>query len=248
MKLFSAQNLIPPDGWRIQVVEETDSTNDHLFRLALAGEPEGLVLIARSQTEGKGSRARSFFSPEGGIYLSVLLRDTAPELLSILTPLAAVALLEALRPHTERSLAIKWVNDIYLENKKLCGILSETKYMGESRLSVVGVGINLVAPEGGYPTEFLHPAASLLSSPDAAVAESIINTFLSRFKELTEAGVLPSAYKENCCTLGKEVTLRRGTEILYGTALDITENGALTVQLEDGSTRPFTSGEVTSQI
>ena len=248
MKLFSVQNLIPPDGWRLRVVEETDSTNDHIFRLAQEGEPEGLVLIARSQSQGKGSRGRSFFSPEGGIYLSVLLRDTAPELLSILTPLAAVALLEALRPHTERTLAIKWVNDIYLENKKLCGILSETKYMGESRLSVVGVGINLAPPEGGYPADFLHPAAALLSFPDAAVAEQIINTFLSRLKALTEAGVLPSAYKENCCTIGKEITLRRGTEILYGTALDITEEGALLVRMEDGSIRPFTSGEVTSQI
>ncbi len=248
MKLFSSKNLLPPDGWRIQVVEQTDSTNDHLFRLALQGEAEGLVLIARSQSCGKGSRSRSFFSPEGGIYLSLLLRDIAPELFSRLTPIAAVALFEALRPHTDKALAIKWVNDIYLEGKKLCGILTETKFLGEARISVVGVGINLVAPEGGYPTDFLHPATALLPAPDPAVAEAIINTFLKRFTALIKEGVLPPLYKENCCTLGKAVTLRQGERNISATALDIAEDGALLLRLPDGSIQAFSSGEVTSQI
>lgn len=248
MKLFSSKNLLVPTGWRIQVIEKTDSTNDHLFRLALEGEASGLVLVARSQSKGKGSRGRSFFSPQGGIYLSLLLRDVAPEVLSLLTPLTAVALFEAVRPHTEKELAIKWVNDIYLSSKKLCGILTETKFLGNERISVVGVGINLVAPKDDYPTEFLHPAAALLTAPDTKVGEDIINTFLCRLSELIKGGILPPLYKENCCTLGKEVTLRQGERIIKGQALDILDNGSLLLRLKDGSLQSFTSGEVTSQI
>ena len=248
MKLFSSDNLFPPEGWRIQVLEQTDSTNDHLFRLALAGEAEGLVLLARSQSKGKGSRSRSFFSPEGGIYLSLLLRDVPNETLSLLTPLAAVALFEALRPHTDKALAIKWVNDIYLEGKKLCGVLTETKFLQEERISVVGVGINLVAPADGYPADFLRPATALLTAPDTAVAEAIINVFLQRFAALTKEGVLPPTYQENCCTIGKEVTLRQGERILRGTAVGVDEKGALLLRLPDNSVQVFSSGEVTSQI
>ena len=248
MKLFLSQNLHPPAGWSIQLVEQTDSTNDHLFRLASEGAPDKTVLLARSQSAGKGSRARSFFSPEGGIYLSVLLRDAAPEVLSVLTPMAAVALYEALRPHTDKALAVKWVNDIYLEGKKLCGILTETKFMGAHRVSVIGVGINLVAPQGGFPDGFSHPAAALLEAPDASIAENIINIFLTRLQALIADGTLPPEYKENCCTLGRKVTLRQGERIYVGTALDVDQSGALLVQTDDGDVRTFTSGEVTSQI
>lgn len=247
MKLYSIENLSAPLGWNIQVVEQTDSTNDHLFRLAEQDKADKLVLLARTQTNGKGSRARHFFSFEGGIYLSILLRNISPKTLPLLTPMAAVALYEALLPHTDKSLAIKWVNDIYLEGKKLCGILTENRFLEGKAVTVVGVGINLVTPKA-FPSDFLHPATALISEPDSAVAESVINSFLSRFISIMEGGVIPPLYKEKCCTLGKEVTLRQGDSLLVGEAIDIEQNGALVVRLNDGSCRTFSSGEVTSQI
>lgn len=248
MSLYSIENLSAPPDWSIQIVSETDSTNDHLFRLAEQEKADKLVLLAHTQTNGKGSRSRQFFSFEGGIYLSLLLRDISPETLPLLTPMAAVALYEALLPHTEKSLAIKWVNDIYLEGKKLCGILTENRFLEGKAVTVVGVGINLVAPKKSFPTDFLHPATALISEPDSAVAEAIINSFLSRFISIMDGGSIPPLYKEKCCTLGKEVILRQGDSLFIGEAMDILDNGALVVRLADGSRRTFSSGEVTSQI
>ena len=249
MALYSLQNLTPPSGWQLQAVPECESTNTLLFHLAAEGAPTGRVLLAHHQTGGKGSRGRAFFSPEGGIYLSVLLRDIPAAQLCRLTPLAAVAVYKALRPHTDKSLAIKWVNDIYLEGRKVCGILTENRFVGGASITVVGVGINIVPPESGYPTDFMHPAAALLNTPDAVIAEDIINTFLAVFydgvHDLAD-GRFMAEYKKNCCTLGKQVTLKRGEDIMIGKAVDITENGALILETDEGR-EILSSGEVTSQ-
>ncbi len=248
MELYSLQNLVAPKDFEIQIVEQTDSTNDHLFRLAGQDKAQNLVLLARSQTSGKGSKNRAFFSPEGGIYLSVLLKDIDLATLPLVTPMAAVALYEAILPHTDKVLAIKWVNDIYLNGKKLCGILTENKFLGQRPITVVGVGINLVAPKGDFPDVFLHPATALLEKPDSVTAQAIINTFLERFVDILATKAIPPLYKQCCCTLGKEVSLRQGDRLICGKAVDISENGALIVRLADGSHKAFTSGEVTSQI
>ncbi len=248
MKLYSLQNLTAPRDYKIQIVEQTDSTNDHLFRLAQQSKAENLILLAHSQTSGKGSKNRQFFSPEGGIYLSILLQNLDLSVLPRITPMAAVALYEAILPFAEKELAIKWVNDIYLDGKKLCGILTENKFLAEKQITVVGVGINLVAPENDFPDGFLHPPTALLDTPDSAVAQTIINTFLKRFFDILEEKVIPPLYKQRCCTLGKEVSLRQGDKIICGKAVDVSENGALLVQLPGGDCRAFTSGEVTSQI
>ncbi len=248
MELYSLQNLVAPKGFEIQIVEQTDSTNDHLFRLAWQNQTKNLILLARSQTRGKGSKNRQFFSPEGGIYLSVLLKDIDLSTLPLVTPMAAVALYEAILPHTDKALAIKWVNDIYLDGKKLCGILTESKFLDANHITVVGVGINLVAPQEDFPDGFLHPATALLERADSAIAQDIINTFLKRFMDILDTKAIPPLYKDCCCTLGKEVSLRQGDKIICGKAVDISESGALIVELSDGSHRTFTSGEVTSQI
>lgn len=249
MALYSLKNLTPPPLWQLQAVPECASTNTLLFQLAAEGAPSGRVLLAHRQTDGKGSRGRSFFSPEGGIYLSVLLKDIPAAQLCRLTPLAAVAVYKALRPHTDRSLAIKWVNDIYLEGKKVCGILTENRFIGEKSVTVVGVGINVVSPKDGYPNDFIHPAAALLDAPNPKIAEDIINTFLSIFYDGVqdlESGGFMTEYKENCCTIGKQVALKRGEDIIIGKALGITDDGALILDTANGQ-KILSSGEVTSQ-
>ena len=226
------QNLHPPVPWNIRIVDETSSTNTDLLQQSL---PHGTVLLARAQRAGKGSRGRSFFSPKGGIYLSLLLEDHPTEQLSLLTPMAAVAVLRALRPHTNKDLSIKWVNDIYLDGGKVCGILTETRFCGAHHRTAVGVGINLLPPPKGFPDAFLHQPTALLTEASPHIAEEIINTFLKE-------------YKENCCTLGKRVTLARGDEIFTGRAVEILADGALMIRTEEGKMISFASGEVTSQI
>ncbi|MBR5783416.1 MAG: biotin--[Clostridia bacterium] len=243
MNLYDGKNLTPPAGYTLQIVDEVSSTNTVL----LQGEyPDKTVLLARKQTCGKGSKGRSFFSPEGGIYLSVLLKDLPQSRLICLTPLAAVAVYRALLPHTSKSLAIKWVNDIYLQEKKVCGILTESRFEGERPNTVVGVGINLLPQQ--FPDGFLHPPTSLLESPDPQKAENIINTFLREFENLLHTDNFFLEYKRICCTIGRRVCLRRGEEIIRGTAEDITRDFHLVIRLSDGTCRTLSSGEVTEQI
>lgn len=247
MILYHEQNLCPPPFFRLRIEKETDSTNTHLFRLAEDGEASGLVLLARRQSAGKGSRGRSFFSPEGGLYFSILLRNLPPHRLSLLTPLTAVAVYRALRPHTNKDLAIKWVNDLYLEGKKVCGILTENRFTGTESTTVVGVGINLLPPINGFPTDFFHPAAALLRTPDTAAAEDILNTFFKEFDLLLKTGNCLEEYRAHCCTLGKEVVLCTGKETITGKAVAILDDGALLLRFADGREQAFSAGEVTSQ-
>ena len=240
MILYHEQNLCPPSFFRLRIEDKTDSTNAHLFRLAEQGEAAGLVLLARRQGAGKGSRGRSFFSPEGGLYFSILLRDLPPHQLSLLTPLTAVAVYRALRPHTDKTLAIKWVNDLYLEGKKVCGILTENRFIGDRSTTVVGVGINLLPPKEGFPTDFPHPATALLSTLDPTAAEDIFNTFFKEFAMLLETGEFLEEYR-------KEVTLCRGEDTFTGKAMAITDSGALLLRFADGREQAFGAGEVTSQ-
>ena len=143
----------------ITVVEETQSTNTALRALAEAGAPEGTVYIAQSQTGGRGRMGRSFFSPAGtGLYLSLLLRPTTwePARAAQLTAAAAAAMCEAIREVTGKEPGIKWVNDLLLDGKKVCGILTEASFSMESGVleyAVLGLGVNVYPPEGGFPKE-----------------------------------------------------------------------------------------------
>ncbi|MBQ6946555.1 MAG: biotin--[Clostridia bacterium] len=247
-ELYRETNIIVPPDFSLTVVAQTDSTNTHLLRLAKEGAPNGQVLLSRTQSTGKGSRGRSFFSPEGGIYLSLLLRNVPADRLPLLTPMAAVATYQALRPHVTETLDIKWVNDLYLAGKKVCGILCETAFLGEESATVIGIGINLLPPQGGFPDGFLHPATALFSAPDPAATEQMISSLLHRLYQFYQTRDFMQEYKAHCCTLGKSVTLRRGEEIVTGRAADLSPMGGLILELPDGSRAEFTSGEVTSQI
>ena len=131
-------NALLPDGslfsGKIQALDSVDSTNTRLKALAAAGAPEGTVLLAEEQTAGRGTRGRSFSSPKGqGLYLSVLLRPkTSLEELLTLTGWVAVALREGIQTACGADAGIKWLNDLYLRERKLCGILTELSLLGES--------------------------------------------------------------------------------------------------------------------
>ena len=134
------------NGLTIEYVPETGSTNADL--LAIPGVPEGTVLIAGAQSAGRGRNSRAFASPEGGLYMSVMLRpQSVTEALGI-TPLAAVAVARAIEEQFGLNPGIKWVNDILIDGKKVCGILAEA-VQGERLNVVLGIGVN-VTPAGGW--------------------------------------------------------------------------------------------------
>ncbi|MGM9625732.1 MAG: biotin--[acetyl-CoA-carboxylase] ligase [Eubacteriales bacterium] len=195
----SIEPYLSPEGrgfYHVTVKEEVTSTNTVLKTLAADNAPQGTVLIARKQTNGRGRLGRSFHSPVGtGLYMSVLVRPTlAAEDALFLTTSAAVACAEAIdavrktdcgtasgiEPCTgQRRAMIKWVNDIYLADpsdtpKKVCGILAEAALLpGTDRLSyaVIGIGINLLPPPDGYPEALSRIAGSLFSPDEAAYAD-----------------------------------------------------------------------------
>ena len=152
------------------LLEETDSTNRKAKELARQGAIHGSWVLAGRQTAGRGRLNRRFFSPEGGLYLSVVLRpDIPPEELALMTPMAATAVRTAVERLTGISLNIKWVNDLYLGDKKVCGILCEAA----GTAVIVGIGLNLKAPEGGFPPD-INAAALQVSLQPSVVAEAIV--------------------------------------------------------------------------
>ena len=149
---------------RIIRLESVDSTNTYLSRLADQGAPEGTVVVAEVQTAGRGTAGRSFFSPAGeGLYLSVLLRPEAElSQLLTLTGRAAAAVRTAMERACGASCRIKWLNDIYLNGKKLCGILAELSPDGDR--VILGVGINLLQSAESFAAQGLGDIATSLAA------------------------------------------------------------------------------------
>lgn len=170
--LLCAQTIAAqlPDAFRIQVFQEISSTNTVLKELARCGQAgEKTVLVSDYQTGGKGRLGRSFFSPKGsGLYLSMLLSPKEHVLDSMmLTAQAAVAVYRAVKLVLGIELDIKWVNDLYHQGKKVCGILAEGQVNAKTGMLdfvVIGIGINLYEPTGGFPEELKARAGSILGA------------------------------------------------------------------------------------
>ena len=192
-------------GRQVLYYETLNSTNTHCHELALAGAPSGTVVIAGAQSAGRGRRGRSFQSlPGKGLYLSVLLRPQAVSIqeLSRLTPWTAVAVCRTLEELTGLSPSIKWVNDVLLEGKKLCGILTELSYAeaGVLDYAVVGVGIDLAQTPEDFGPELSTIATSLgqhMASPPSAsqTAQALLGQLDRMWQEF------PSAQAEYRATL-----------------------------------------------
>lgn len=227
--------------WQIHRVEHVDSTNTALKRMALEGAPAGTVLIARRQSGGRGRMGRHFYSPEGGLYMSILLRQEDPTRLTIA---AATAAAEAAEQLCGRPVGIKWVNDLYLDGHKVCGILAE-RITGIDDCVVVGFGVNIAEPAGGFPPE-AGPAGALLSTALPDAAERLAADILERFccyAQSAPAAYMPG-YRARSILDGKTVEWKQGDTPCQGTVLGIADNGGLRVLTAEGE-RVLSSGEVT---
>lgn len=239
---------------KLQFFKTITSTNTVLKEMAEKDAPEGTVLIASEQTAGRGRLSRSFYSPAGtGVYMSLLMRPSfTPEKSLYITTAAAVAVSEAIEAVTKRAAKIKWVNDVYLNDKKACGILTEASFNMESKqlaYAVVGIGINLRKPENGFPENLAPIITSVFDennySTDARdrLIAMVISTFWHYYQNLSEKTFL-KGYKDRSLLNGKEVYVLGGNSKKIATALDIDDEFRLHVRYKDGTDEYLQSGEV----
>lgn len=254
--ILSVQALLPylehPDV-SVTVLSETPSTNQTLKQLALAEAlPQGSLVIADSQTAGRGRRDHSFYSPpKTGLYLSILLRPQQTLESSLtLTAAAAVAVCRAVRRLYQLELEIKWVNDLFCHHKKIGGILTEavTDFeTGHMDFVVIGVGLNLFPPQGGFPDEIACLAGSLQQQLDVPLpggrcelAGAIVNELL---RCLDDPSVMAEYARLNLLP-GKPICILQNGATREATALAITPEGQLLVRNADGSEEALLYGEV----
>ena len=239
----------------IILMDETDSTNEQLKKLALQGERKTTVLIAESQTKGKGTKGRSFFSPEGtGCYMSILVfPDCSPAESTLLTVAAAASTSKAIEAVTGVRADIKWVNDIIVNSRKIAGILTEgsiSRDMKSMDWAIVGIGINISPPEGGFPDE-IKGIAGTLTSDNTNVKNNliveVINNFLLYCGKLNKKEFMPF-YKNRLFFLGKKITVTQADRTFTATANDIDSMCRLVVTDEKGEKITLDSAEISVKL
>ncbi len=244
------------DSVSISVVSETGSTNDDMKKRALEGEAEISLLMADSQTGGKGRKGRSFFSPEKtGIYMSFLLRpDYSAEDCTLLTTMAAEAVAAAIEGVTGQQTGIKWVNDVFIRGRKVAGILTEgafSKDLKKMEWAIIGIGINLAEPSQGFPEDIESTAGALLKQYDEEVKcrliAEITNRIIKSYRKLDKKEFL-EAYRKRLFFLGGEITVMAPLEPYRATAVDIDDMCHLIVRTEEGEERIVSSGEISIKI
>ena len=230
------------------------STNSVLLSEAVKGAPEGYVLAANAQSSGKGRLGRKWFSPPGNAaYFSVILKPKIKaEEAMLITAAAAVASAQAIESIFNISVGIKWVNDLYFEGKKLCGILTEASFDLESRMidnAVLGIGINITRPGDGYPEEIRDNVTSITKrysgkdSERCRLIAATLDNFWKFYINLSKREFLDE-YRSRSILLGKEVLVSAGNGIKIADALAIDDDCGLVVRYKDGSIDTLRFGEV----
>ena len=235
----------------IMTKDITGSTNDDVKKLGASGAPEGTVIIAGAQTAGKGRLGRSFWSPENsGLYMSVLLRPemSADDALTITTA-AAVAVAEAIEELNDVNAGIKWVNDVYIAEKKVCGILTESSLSpdGSVNFAVLGIGINV--SESVFPDDIKDKAGSigLESGTRPKLAAAVLTHFFGYYDLLPSKDYMDE-YRRRSILDGKTVCYTIGGKEYSGTVTGIDNSAELLVRSDDGIIRRLSSGEVSVKI
>lgn len=236
-----------------EVFETLPSTNIVARERAAGGAPHGAVVIANSQSSGRGRRGRSFVSGGLGIYMSVIIRPDSSSDAVLATTAAAVAVRDAIEEVCGKSCGIKWVNDLYLDGKKVVGILTEAvtdMESGDISAMVVGIGINFRGVAEDFPPELREKAGFVFrpgESPDgpdrSVLAARVASNLLERVAHMSDRQFLED-YRRHSIILGRRVEYTRGGRTVVATALGIDGNGALEVLRDDGIRETISAGEV----
>ncbi len=251
-KLITAHLNTKLLGRQLKVFDEINSTNTAAKELASGGAPHGTAVVADTQTMGRGRLGRTFVSPAGtGIYLSVILHpDLELEATSMMTIAASVAVAEAIEELTGVPVQIKWVNDIYLGGKKICGILTEASLGLEMKsldYAVIGIGVNVRSVRGEFDSELIQTATSIedetgLVIDRNALCAAILDRLEVYTDDLRDRSFL-KGYRRRELLTGNDITAMVGSQPFTGKATGIDGNGNLIVELPDGSVKHLGSGE-----
>ncbi|MBQ3545151.1 MAG: biotin--[Lachnospiraceae bacterium] len=243
--------------------EKISSTNTVLKDMAKADAKEWTVLIANEQTNGKGRMNRNFYSPcNSGIYMSVLLKpDFLPSQTLFLTPMTAVVVSEAIDKVLNVCTGIKWVNDIYLNDKKVCGILAEgaiSKDGLKNDYVVIGIGINISNPDDDFPSELKEIAGSLISDKNLENKElfvenlknKLIAEILTKMYKYYNANdkAFMKEYKNKSILINKEVYILGDENKEKWKVIDIDASASLVVENKEGIIKTISSGEVSVRL
>ncbi len=236
----------------VEVLKTVDSTNLYLKRKS--DIDHDMLVIAKTQTSGKGRHGKSFYSDENGIYMSLLLNKNIPAKNAyLLTVSAAVAVVETLNDLYEIDAKIKWVNDVYCGNKKLCGILCEgvLNSNGFYEKSIVGIGINIF--KSTFPAEIFDVATSLEELVDSPCIDrnniifSVINRFYGLINHQKHEEIV-RRYKDLSLMFGKEITVFSAEGRYSAQVVDIDDNAQLIVQNQSGKIISLNSGEISIKL
>lgn len=245
--LFTVNNKLT-----VTVKEKTESTNDDA---KFFGETDSCdrLIISLQQTAGKGRKGRTFFSPGGtGIYMSILLHPQInAEDIVFLTTAAAVYTAKTLEKYSGKKTEIKWVNDIFINSKKVCGILCESAFKGKTNPEyvIIGIGINLYTPKDSFPEEIKNIAASVFEKekPSESIMANIISDITNTLYDVIYTGRLKehiTEYKQKNFLLNKTVSFVKQSKKITGTVTGLDDKLNLLVETEDGQTITLFDGEV----
>ena len=256
-RLTDSRNLVSAQGIRaflksdiaIEYFTEVDSTNNVCKRMLADGREGAFLVAANHQTSGRGRQGKSFYSPaDTGIYFSLVIRPNSSLQNAVTaTTAAAVAVCRAIESMTKKRPQIKWVNDVYLDGKKICGILTEavTNFEdGTVDSVIIGIGINISTVD--FPQE-LSQAGSLDTEVNrnlliAEIVDELVKIATADYNEFIDY------YRSHSYVLGKKINFIRSGKVTPATAVAIDETGGLVVELEDKSTTTLRSGEISVRI
>ncbi len=235
------------------VLGTVDSTNNIAKKAAIKGAKEGTVIIAKRQTAGRGRLGRTFISKSGGVYMSVVLRpDISAADTLFITVAAAVAAAQAIESVSNKKCDIKWVNDIYIDGKKVCGILTEGEIDADGRLNfaILGIGINLFKPQGGFPKN-LPLISSIFNEKvhffqknrqKSQIISIFYKFFFNYYENLQQKGFIKE-YQSRSFLTGKQITYTKEGKTYKATVLGIDDNANLVISREN-ATETLSHGEI----
>lgn len=256
--VISKEGILPNLAEELQsnellVYKSIDSTNTEAKKLAVSGTAHGTVIISEEQTAGRGRRGRSFFSPRGlGIYMSFILRPTINVQDSVLiTTAASVAVSRAIEKVTGIQVKIKWVNDLFYQDKKICGILTEAVTdcdTGCIDSLILGIGINFCLDSVSIPEDLRGIVGSLYEVKPEGMTRNllcaqIINEVMELCQHLAERNFLKE-YKEKSMVIGERILVIGQGEPVPARAIDIDSSGGLIVEFDSGQQKTLNSGEI----
>jgi BirA family biotin operon repressor/biotin-[acetyl-CoA-carboxylase] ligase len=248
--------LLPEERLKTVVcLDSVDSTNDRLRAMAMDGAPDGQIVLANCQTRGKGRLGREFRSPaDKGVYMSLLLRpESAPADMAPVTAWTAEAMCGAVERACGARPGIKWINDLVMDKKKICGILTEMSVESESgrvQFVIIGVGVNANETPEDFPPEIRNVAGSIMEAAGGPVSRAKLAAEMINGFDALRAGwpgareSVLAGYRRDCLTPGNEVVLISAGREERAFAEGVDDSFGLAVRLRNGERRVINSGEV----